>query len=135
MLLNDFFTIISVRGEPGSPGTVNNSFNVKLEFNPRHKVFDGHFPGRPVVPGACLLQMVKEITETLTGKEWNLTLAEQLKFMVPIDPNENRVGEMRLTLLVKEEGLLGVSANLLIRDSICFKFSGRFQVSRPSPPA
>ena len=54
-LENDFFTIeniISVDGEPRE---------VELNLNTSHWVYDAHFPGNPVTPGVCLVQMAAEI--------------------------------------------------------------------------
>jgi len=34
-----------------------------LDINKDCDIFNGHFPGHPVVPGACMLQIVKEVLE------------------------------------------------------------------------
>ena len=119
MLQNDFFTITAVREE-------GHFFKVMLEINPRHVIFDGHFPGHPVVPGACLMQMVKEITETVLGAELRLKRADNLKFIALIDPTRNGLLEMQLTYKRNEDGSVNVSANLLNNDTVCFKFNGLF---------
>ncbi len=28
-----------------------NSYNVEVELNPEHEIYEGHFPEQPVVPG------------------------------------------------------------------------------------
>jgi 3-hydroxyacyl-[acyl-carrier-protein] dehydratase len=121
MLQNDFFTIISRSRE----GDV---FRVSLEINATHPIFEGHFPGQPVVPGACLMQMVKEITETITGGNLQLNKAGQIKFIAMIDPNENNKLEMQLSIKTDEEGGTVVTANLLNNGSVCFRFDGLFQL-------
>ena len=90
MLQNDFFTITAVSGE-------GHSFNVMLELNASHTIFDGHFPGHPVVPGACLMQMVQEVTETVLGSELRLIRADHLKF---------------IALRSNQEWIIGNAANL-----------------------
>ena len=35
-------------------------FTVKLRCNPEHPVYQAHFPGNPITPGACLLKMAGE---------------------------------------------------------------------------
>ncbi len=34
-----------------------------LDINKDCDIFKGHFPGHPVVPGACMLQIVKDVLE------------------------------------------------------------------------
>src|ERR1700730_9343512 len=120
MLKDDFFTVSSVQKE-------NNSFKIVLELNAIHKIFEGHFPGQPMVPGACMLQIVKEVTEIILNKKVQLTKADNLKFLQLINPNEHRTLQMGLTFNISEDGIANVSANLLNGSSVCFKFSGSFQ--------
>ena len=55
MLINNFYKIKNI--EAGEKYVVN------IEMNPAHEIYNGHFPGMPVVPGVCLTQMVKETVE------------------------------------------------------------------------
>ena len=57
LLINDFFYLRSSTHS-------NEIINAQLQLNPAHRVFEGHFPGQPVVPGVCMVQMIKEILET-----------------------------------------------------------------------
>jgi len=119
MLKDDFFTISSIQKE-------NNSYKIVLELNALHKIFDGHFPGQPVVPGACMVQIAKEVTEVILNKKIRLTKADNIKFLQLINPNEHRTLQMDLTCNVSENGIANVSANLSNGSSLCFKFSGLF---------
>lgn len=119
MLKDDFFTISSIQKE-------NNSFKVMLELNAKHQIFEGHFPGQPVVPGACMLQMVKEVAEVILSKKIQLTKADNIKFLLLINPNEHKTLQMDLTFNISEDGIANVSANLSNGSSVCFKFSGSF---------
>jgi 3-hydroxyacyl-[acyl-carrier-protein] dehydratase len=121
MLLNDFFTITSLSGE-------GPSFKALLALNPRHRIFGGHFPGQPVVPGVCLMQMVKEVLETaLGGGGLRLTRADQLKFIALIDPWKAGELEIKLDCDRKEDGAVRVNASVLDGGKLCFKFSGVFE--------
>lgn len=144
MLLNDFFTIKAIKGpNDGDRKGSGNTFRATLEINARHRIFAGHFPGQPVVPGACLLQMVKEVTQLALvtqpalATDWvlvtelRLSEADSLKFLAPVDPQKNNLLEMVVTVLIKEEDKISVSANLFNHESVCFKFSGIFQAVKP----
>ena len=54
MLLDNFYTILS---SESSDSTI---WTIQVKLNPGHPVYQGHFPGHPVVPGVCLLQLIKE---------------------------------------------------------------------------
>ena len=84
MLSGDFFIIKTLQTE-------DNAASALLEFNTGHPIFKGHFPGQPVVPGACLLQIVKEVMQTITGMELQLKKAHQIKFLSIIDPVKNNI--------------------------------------------
>jgi 3-hydroxyacyl-[acyl-carrier-protein] dehydratase len=121
MLLGDFFTVGSIQKE-------GNSVNAMLELNTAHAIFNGHFPGQPVVPGACLLQMVKEIMQIVAGGYVQLIKAHQLKFISLIDPAKYSTLEMKLTHSTSENGEVTVSVTLSNNNTVCFKFSGVFQL-------
>jgi 3-hydroxyacyl-[acyl-carrier-protein] dehydratase len=89
MLLNDFFII-----DDWQPG--NGLARAILRINWGHPIFEGHFPGRPVVPGACLLQIVKELVSMALGSEVRLTRADQIKFISMIGPDEDETMWMNL---------------------------------------
>ena len=119
MLLNDFFKLESLQHD-------NAVARAELRLDPEHPIFKGHFPGRPVVPGACLLQLVEEMTSMVTGKEWRLLKGDQIKFLAAIDPREN--DRLQLALTCKEIGEgLHVSADLSNGTTACFKFKGIFR--------
>ena len=54
MLLDNFYTILS---SESSDSTI---WTIQIKLNPGHPVYQGHFPEHPVVPGVCLLQLIKE---------------------------------------------------------------------------
>ena len=82
-ILTDFYTLKS------SEKTENGSFIANISLNKDHEIFKGHFPGNPVTPGVCMMQIVKELTEEFTGKKLFLKSASNVKFMAIINPEEN----------------------------------------------
>src|SRR5579859_700678 len=86
MLLNDLYTINRVFSKPLETQV---QIDASLTIDPAHKIFQGHFPGRPVMPGVCMLQIVKEIAEHQLAKKLLLTTAASLKFLAVFDPRNN----------------------------------------------
>lgn len=80
-MLDQFYSIINIRRE----GTVA---EVEVVLNPANPVFQGHFPGMPVVPGVCTLMMVKEGVEKLTNKKYTYHYINSCKFLSAIRPEE-----------------------------------------------
>lgn len=120
MLLNDFYTIEELQGT-----------HAVLALNAAHPIFAGHFPGQPVVPGACELQMVSEMLSYIEGVEYRLQKADQVKFLTPVDPR--RYPRLELTLRYEREdmgkpaGPLRVTATLAGGDTTFLKFTGTFR--------
>ena len=67
MLLDNFYTILSSEQPDETSGTV------LLELNPDHAIYQGHFPAHPVVPGVCLLQLIKESVENIRHQKMQYT--------------------------------------------------------------
>ncbi len=100
---------------------------VLIKLHKEHAVFKGHFPGNPVMPGVCMIQMVKELTERATGKELFLSVASNIKFMAIINPEKNDT--IRLTLAISEdEELIKVKNTVSFEDTMALKLSASFKI-------
>jgi 3-hydroxyacyl-[acyl-carrier-protein] dehydratase len=102
------------------------AMEASLSINKDHPVFAGHFPGQPVLPGACMLQLLKEVLEDGLKISIRLKKASQVKFLSIVDPGINNILVLNLTYILTSENILPVSASLLFGDEICFKFKGEF---------
>lgn len=80
----------------------NGSFNAKIKLNQDHSIFKGHFPGNPVTPGVCMMQIVKELTEEFTGKKLFLKSASNVKFMAIINPFETPDLDLNLIITASD---------------------------------
>jgi 3-hydroxyacyl-[acyl-carrier-protein] dehydratase len=119
ILANDFFVIRSIsKGE--------SYVKAELEINSSHKIFEGHFPGQPVVPGVCMMHMIKEILEIVLEKETRLTKADHLKFLSVINPMENNIVNAELKYTIEKGYGIHLTATLVTSTATCFKFKGIF---------
>jgi len=121
MLQGDFYKILKDQSK-------TDSVNVMLEINPEHHIFDGHFPEVPVVPGVCMMQMVKELVENFTGQRLRLAKADHLKFLTIINPRENKLLEVDIAIISKSNQGIQVTAAFFHQETIFFKFKGGFVV-------
>ncbi|MCJ7933670.1 MAG: 3-hydroxyacyl-ACP dehydratase [Chryseobacterium sp.] len=95
-ILTDFYTLES------HEKMENGSIIAHIHLNKDHDIFKGHFPGNPVTPGVCMMQIVKELTEKFTGSRLFLKTASNVKFMAIINPFETP--DLKLQLDIDENG-------------------------------
>ena len=118
MLQHGFFTFTALQTEGDMVKTT-------IKLTPAHPIFMGHFPGEPVLPGACMVQMVKEMVDVYLSKETRLVKASDLKFLSFIHPDGNESIQMEIKMNIEEE-LIRVVARLLDHEVVLFKFKGSF---------
>jgi 3-hydroxyacyl-[acyl-carrier-protein] dehydratase len=119
MLEGHFYTVVS-------PVLEADSIRATLEINPAHEIFRGHFPGQPVVPGVCMMQIVKELLEKTTGKPLRLLHGQDLKFLSVIDPGKNNLVSAEANYNVLAAGDINITARLFFNEITFFKFKGVF---------
>ena len=62
----------------------NTSFRLRL--NPEHFIYQAHFPGEPITPGVCILQIGKELLAELLQESLEITHVKNVKFLSVISP-------------------------------------------------
>lgn len=82
MLIKDFYKIINLSSS-------DSGLIATIKLNPNHEVYEGHFPGQPVVPGVIQLQIIKELMEKHVGKELFMGSIKRVKYLAPIIPQSS----------------------------------------------
>ena len=99
-----------------------------VELDEQHKIFEGHFPGHPVLPGACMLQMVKELLETFFQKPLRLVKADDIRFSAMVDPTANKELTFSIQYHLMETQSIDVNAKILKQDNtVCCKIKASFK--------
>jgi 3-hydroxyacyl-[acyl-carrier-protein] dehydratase len=130
MLLKDFYTVIRRSGpetEFSQSGIPTEKYSFELELNPAHPVYAGHFPGNPVVPGVCQVQMITELLSGTQGNDLRLLSADNVKFMSLMVPAKTRVIDAELNIKTAENGEISANAILREGETIFIKFKGLFR--------
>lgn len=68
------------------PASENGSFDIKI--NPKHPIFKGHFPEKPIVPGVCIVEICREICEEIYHKRLIISKVRNIKFTQILTPTE-----------------------------------------------
>lgn len=109
-----------------NPQTDGNTSKTTITLNAAHQIFEGHFPGEPVVPGVCMMQMVKEVLEHILGTKTKLVKAGDMKFLAILNPQVNSTAEMQITQTAVDDSTLKVDALIQHEAATFFKFKGVF---------
>lgn len=77
-LLNNLYSITGT--EPDS-----RAFTIALRRD--CAIYGAHFPGQPVTPGVCIIQVAGELLEAATGLKLALREVKNAKFLAVINPD------------------------------------------------
>lgn len=119
--LNDLYTLKDVQED-----SVNKQIKIQITLNPAHEIFKGHFPGNPVMPGVCTVQIVKELLSAHLKKDLVLKRAGTIKYLSFINPEVNRTIHIELQLKETEERLLAYNAKVFYEATVFCSFKGEF---------
>lgn len=119
MLLQDFYTIdqLAVSNE--------GKLEAQVTLNTNHQIYNGHFPGQPIVPGVCLIEMVRGILAGHLQQSLFFHGADQIKFMNIVDPQKTDHLTFKLSLQ-EEDGAYQVKNEAVAGETTYFKMKGTF---------
>lgn len=114
-----FYTIVSTDLAP------TDKLLFQIEIKADHPVFKGHFPGFPVVPGAMMIKIFKELICGYFSKPYMLESSSDIKFLALIEPNENKL--LQIEIGFRSDGSRLVTS-IVVKDkeTTCLKMSGIF---------
>ena len=120
MLIEGLYKVVAVE-------RTTDGITAKVHLNKNHDIFKGHFPGNPVMPGVCMIQIIKELTEEATKKNLFLTVSSNIKFMAIINPDKNPDLELSINI-VEENGEVKVKNVTSFEDTVALKLNATFKI-------
>jgi 3-hydroxyacyl-[acyl-carrier-protein] dehydratase len=121
MLLKDFYKVISIEN------TAENKHLVLININAAHEVFGGHFPDNPIMPGVCMMQIIKELTEQISGSSLFMQSASNVKFMALINPFNTPDLRLELDITKTDTDLIKVKNVTYFEDTVALKLSSVYR--------
>ncbi|MRX69680.1 3-hydroxyacyl-[acyl-carrier-protein] dehydratase [Flavobacterium resistens] len=121
MVLKDFYKILSEEKISDS------KYNITILVNEKHEVFKGHFPGNPIMPGVCMIQIIKELTEKITEETLMIQTLANVKFMALINPEVNPELRLELDITTTEDNLVKVKNTTYFNDTVALKLSNVYK--------
>ena len=98
-----------------------------IHLNNRHDIFKGHFPGNPIMPGVCMCQIIKELTERAVSKNLFLSVSSNIKFMAIINPDKNPDLLLNITI-TEEEDLVKIKNVSTFDETVALKLNATFKI-------
>lgn len=99
-LQNTYFDIRKI----SYPNSDTHHGKFKIDLLANHPVYEGHFPGEPVCPGVCSLQMIKECAQIMAHEKFLISYIKQYRLLSVMTPERdtNLYVEILLTPAEKE---------------------------------
>ena len=73
---------------------------------PNAEVYKGHFPHKPVCPGVCNIELIRECAEMLSGEDLKLTYIKQCRLTAVATPQVCPLVDVQVELAQTEGGYL-----------------------------
>ena len=121
MILENFYKI-------NNRDVTNDSImhSIEIDINKDHPIFDGHFPGNPVMPGVCMMQIIKDITEDVVGSKLFMEKCSNVKFLAVINPVINPILNLELKVL-DENGKVIVKNTTKFEETIALRLTAQYR--------
>lgn len=99
----------------------------QIKLLPESKIFEGHFPENPVLPGVVSIQIISDLLSKTLNKKLYLNESQNIKFLKLIQPEKDNIIDVNIKYSEISESEIKVSAEILSKSSLCLKFAGKYQ--------
>ena len=118
MLLNKFFHIDRIeKGETPF---------FQLILDPEHEIFKAHFPGQPIVPGVCQIQILLEAMQIVEQCKLYLREIKNIKYLAVMTPDETPRLALNVQRLQRNQDSLSLIAVFQYGEKVYTKLSLTF---------
>lgn len=117
--MDDLFDVVSSYATP-------DSVSAAIRINAEHRLFDGHFPNHPVLPGVCMMRILHDLLEAATSAKLHLSRAGNIKFLHVIDPSHAnefavQIGYTRVAEVLDMQGSISDDQQVYFKMNASFK--------------
>lgn len=105
---------------------------VTLKLNAGHTIYKSHFPGNPITPGVCVIQIIAELLMARLQTQLVLNRIVNLKFVAPISPVKCPVIDVVFSQIADDVHEVKTKGTIVSGESIYTKFSLIFDKNKES---
>jgi len=98
----------------------------EIRIDKNSKVFDGHFPGHPVLPGVFMLEIIASVLSEITAGGRRLVEGDNIKFLSVLDPVIDSNVSVAVSFTVSEDRVYNVKSEMSGNGKTFLKFKGKF---------
>lgn len=99
-----------------------------VELLPDCEVYRGHFPGEPVCPGVCNMQMIKECAEVVVGKPLHQSSVSQCRLTSLMTPVQCSALDVRVDILSASDTSCTIKATISDCHDTYMEYKGEMTV-------
>ncbi len=77
-----------------------------IKLNPDSTIYKAHFPGNPITPGVCILQIAIELIQDALEKTLLVDTVKNVKFLKIIVPEETPEVQYQLQRISEEDDII-----------------------------
>lgn len=121
-LIDNLFSIASCESS-------DSSIACEITLDSTHFIYAAHFPGNPITPGVCIVQIAQEILEQHIGSSLTLKVLNNIKFMQVLSPTDTTSVQYRIDISRPEENTIKIKAAVSNAGVIYSKFTATYSQS------
>lgn len=114
--MKDLFTVDYVRETDGG-------YDCGIHLDPSHIIYKAHFPGEPITPGVCILQMAVKVLSLVLQTRLTVERFKNVKFLQILVPGVAQDIEWRLRDIRCGEETVEAQCVLFSGESVIAKIS------------
>ena len=118
-MLKDFYTLEKTE-------STENSYIFRVALNTSHEIYKAHFPGNPITPGVCLLQMALELLNVQFDEQFRMVEAKNIKYLKIINPLENPKIDFNIDYKY-DQNVLTANINIIAGDTTFTKINAIYK--------
>ena len=107
-LKNNLYSILGFEADGVGAATYS------IELNDACFIYKAHFPGQPITPGVCIVQMVKELLEDFLHKTLTIASVKNVKFLSVLSPTDTTKVKVTLAKIQSSPDGNGIKAQAVV---------------------
>ena len=116
LLLNNLFTITGCLH-------TDEGFEYQILLDEKSIIYNAHFPGRPITPGVCIIQIAQELFEHDTKRALRIMKIKNVKFLSVMIPGDDKSFVYKFTKIVEDNGIINFLVSVTREETIFAKMS------------